>query len=568
MTKKSPKKAKRKAAKRRIAVWACVVLAIALLAGGAAALLDRIPVSAPADTLVTQDGGEMDGNLRVLLLSLESPRTLTITVSGNYAIDEAGIRFSRGSQFYVTASNNSLYLVCGGMSVNMGSEIVLTRHACEEGEENGLHILESRHGNFYNGDLHLTASGSSILPVLHIDIEEYLYGVVCNEMSDSWPIEALKAQAVAARTYAMQKKAERTSWDYDVVDTTQDQVFKGYMPATPNTVEAVNATRGIVGMYKGSLATCFYGASNGGQTVMPETVLGTTSDCGYLDVRDDPYDLENPNSVVKTIVFSADPAETDSRLSGLLLDGAQKALALSETDKAQLVSLDGIAMRKPIGAENSNMYSEMVFAFTLDVNGEEKQVKMAVSVYDTFKPLFPELKINSIDCEVYTLLPVYEEQKEDDPETEPKLLSCTVEARRFGHGVGMSQRGAQRMAGAHQMTCTDILSFYYPKMDIVRFDMTEKELTPLAAGDADALAVESVEAELPEPEEGEVLAEVVLTDSPKLNVREKPGTQNAIVSTLFNGQKVLMGKPENGWAHVRNAYIEGYCSTDYLKEVK
>jgi len=118
------------------------------------------------------------------------------------------------------------------------------------------------------------------------------------EMNNSWPIEALKAQAVAARTYAMQRKANSGDRDYDVVDTTDDQVFKGFDERHANVHQAVRETAGVVGIWKGEFASCYYTASNGGETALPVDVWGTAGDYGYLDSRSDPYDLENPSSKV------------------------------------------------------------------------------------------------------------------------------------------------------------------------------------------------------------------------------------------------------------------------------
>ena len=121
-------------------------------------------------------------------------------------------------------------------------------------------------------------------------------------MSDSFPLEALKAQAVCARTYALSHL--NASRAYDVVDTTNDQVFKGVDSSTKNAARAVQETAGIVGMYNGKLAECFYSASNGGQTELVENVWSGSGDYGYYAMVDDPYDLENPQSIVRTMKIS------------------------------------------------------------------------------------------------------------------------------------------------------------------------------------------------------------------------------------------------------------------------
>src|SRR5699024_7488222 len=150
-----------------------------------------------------------------------------------------------------------------------------------------VYIHESEKDTLYCGDLTFSASGGRLRVILTIQIEDYLYGVVPYEMSDTFPLEALKAQAVAARTYAMQRKARNADQDYDVTDTADDQVFKGLDARYTLPIQAVDETRGMVGMYNGEYAECFYCASNGGQTALATDVWGE-GDFGYLQMRDDP----------------------------------------------------------------------------------------------------------------------------------------------------------------------------------------------------------------------------------------------------------------------------------------
>ena len=108
-----------------------------------------------------------------------------------------------------------------------------------EGEqENGLRINGDY--NLYCGDLMIRTDGKTLTAVLHIPVEEYLLGVVPYEMSDSFPLEALKAQAVCARTYALSRVDPKKEWD--VVDTTNDQVYRGLTGAHPLSDRAVRET--------------------------------------------------------------------------------------------------------------------------------------------------------------------------------------------------------------------------------------------------------------------------------------------------------------------------------------
>ena len=196
-----------------------------------------------------------DGILRVYLKSLGGPESLNLTFAGVYTVESnAGFRFARDAEITLTAQDDKVLLTAGGLMLDMGSSVTFTRHAAEEGAENGLYIAQSEKPNLYCGDLTVSAAGGGLQAILKIQIEDYLRGVVAYEMSDSFPLEALKAQAVAARTYAMGRKWASGAREYDVVDTTADQVYKGFDPQYQNVICAVEETRGIVGIYDGKIA--------------------------------------------------------------------------------------------------------------------------------------------------------------------------------------------------------------------------------------------------------------------------------------------------------------------------
>ena len=142
-----------------------------------------------------------------------------------------------------------MLLSVGGLTIDMGPSLTLTRQAVSDGGENGIYIHESEKDALFEGDLSVSVQDGGLRCILTIHIEDYLKGVVAYEMSDSFPLEALKAQAVAARTYAMGRKWVSATRDYDVVDTTQDQVYKGLDADYTNVIAAVEATRGVVGTY-------------------------------------------------------------------------------------------------------------------------------------------------------------------------------------------------------------------------------------------------------------------------------------------------------------------------------
>ena len=136
--------------------------------------------------------------------------------------------------------------------------------------------LEERYGRSYRGSLEISQYEGGLTVINDLPFEQYLYSVVGSEMGGNWPLEALKAQAVAARTYALKQGMK-----YGVAhisDTTYDQAYKGISAETPATIEAVKQTEGEVLVDgKGSLIETLYSANAGGMTADESEIWGKTS---------------------------------------------------------------------------------------------------------------------------------------------------------------------------------------------------------------------------------------------------------------------------------------------------
>ncbi len=127
----------------------------------------------------------------------------------------------------------------------------------------------------YRGMLTFSVNGTTMTAVNIVGLEEYLYGVVPSEMPQSYAKEALKAQAVAARTYAMTKLGAHAGSGYQLCDTTACQVYKGYSNEAASTTAAVDATAGEIACYNGSPIEAVFSASTGGYTENSENVWNT-----------------------------------------------------------------------------------------------------------------------------------------------------------------------------------------------------------------------------------------------------------------------------------------------------
>ena len=129
--------------------------------------------------------------------------------------------------------------------------------------------------NTYTGKLYLISNGNTLSVVEHIDLEDYLLGVLPYEMSYTWPLEALKAQAVAARTYTkMQLKSSKAN--FDLYNDVRSQMYKGSGKVYDTVRQAVEGTRKQVLTYKGDLFNTYYHANCGGGTDDAKIWTGST----------------------------------------------------------------------------------------------------------------------------------------------------------------------------------------------------------------------------------------------------------------------------------------------------
>jgi len=119
---------------------------------------------------------------------------------------------------------------------------------------------------WYRGHFQLINDGLGLTVINDIPIEQYLQGVVPSEMPSGWEHEAHKAQAIAARSYALANLGKRAKFGYDLKDTPEDQAYGGASAETVGTNDAVSETEGLVLIYNGKIIPAFYSASAGGQT--------------------------------------------------------------------------------------------------------------------------------------------------------------------------------------------------------------------------------------------------------------------------------------------------------------
>jgi len=294
--------------------------------------------------------------------------------------------------------------------------------------ENSIRLSPTEGGRLYigirpyRGLLELRRTGSGRLTVINeVDLEEYLYGVLKMEVDPEWPADALKAQAVAARTLALQSMGRFASEGYDVRATTDTQVYGGISAEDPRTTAAVEDTRGEIMTYEGRPIFAAYHSDSGGYTESSELVWGGRYP--YLQAVPDPYSTGAPDH--EWMVRMDLPAfEERLRRAGRSANGIT-GIEVVETTPSGRVGLVRITGTHGV----------------VTVKGTDLRAIMGATL------LRSTLFIVRIT-----------------PDEQPLVEFL---GRGSGHGVGLSQWGARGMAASGR-TYTEILKYYYTGIEISR----------------------------------------------------------------------------------------------------
>jgi SpoIID/LytB domain protein len=173
-------------------------------------------------------------------------------------------------------------------------------------------------GRPYRGQFLVSVASGALRAVNSVSLEAYLYGVVPSEMPKEWLPEALKAQAVAARTYALAVR-KTGSW-FDLYPDTRSQVYLGISHEAPSTTAAVQETAGEVVLYQGRIAKTYFFSSSGGRTASAPEVWPTSPPTPYLVSVPDPYDTISPHHRWGPFVVTASRLRRVMRARGKLTD--------------------------------------------------------------------------------------------------------------------------------------------------------------------------------------------------------------------------------------------------------
>ncbi len=371
-----------------------------LLAGCTAGL--RAEPSAPAVTLPASAE-----TIRVRVLYTRQPVSLSCTGSYRFERREGGKNYVRRSTIRVRAMRSAMVF---GETSFKGEMAV-----APESSSDTLKI----NGRRYRGILVFHPLGSGRYDVVeYLSVEEYIYGVLPREVEITWPLDALKAQAVVSRTYGLYNKGKSANERYDVLNSVLDQVYGGQDVEAPSATQAVNETRGeILADSTGKPIQAFFHSSCGGHTEVPEHVWKFSPESDAFGVvSDGTYCADDPHYKWQlTVPYTTLRAKL--RRAGLRMGEIKKISILQKSESGRAEVFD-------IGTSRGE----------IEVGGNRFRLALGPEVLRS--TLLVNMKLGK--------------------------KSVFFEGRGWGHGVGLCQWGARGRALAGQ-SYKQILQTYYPK---------------------------------------------------------------------------------------------------------
>lgn len=369
------------------------------------------------------------GILIVLIIIFNSLTTLAATLSEKYytklkiglvTMSSSNLNIKLNGAYFVngnivqSGTNIMLSVINGKMYYNNSEVQFLDLKPINP--ENTLTINSSGKSYNYLGEFKFSLDGDKIIPINIIYIEDYLKGVVGYEMSNSYPIEALKSQAVAARNYALSNLEKHKNKSYDLCDDVCCQVYRGFDPSLKNVIKAVEDTKSVVLLYNSNIVSAYYSASNGGYTEASQNVW--VQAIPYLVDQEDKFDKDY---------------NWTSQFTSLKIDEILKSKnILTKDDKFLKIDINSIKKYE------SGRIQELNIVYK-DKDGIQR--------IKTFKKESARTFLN-LRSSLYDI--TYDEK--DDV--------YIFKGLGYGHGVGMSQIGARNRA-LNGHTYEQILTFYY-----------------------------------------------------------------------------------------------------------
>lgn len=318
-------------------------------------------------------------------------------------------------------------------------------------------------GKSYRGYVLADRVYSSAIAIVNlVDFDDYTASVVGSEMYASWHIEALKAQAVIARTYATTVTGYK-SYGVDVTDDTRTQAYNGISSETASTRRAAQETSGLIVLYKGKPAQTFFTASSGGKTADVYSAWGGGAGLDYLKCVEDTYeDTENIPNGVWSVSYTPEEIKTKLKNRGVDIGDIENVYVSKrgEDERVHKLTFEGTtdsysvtfdSCRTLLGLKSQLYHITAPSKGDLYAVGASGTAQIAADA-----PVLTGSGIGAASGSAYVLTSAGLKRVEKS-ENEVYVF----DGRGHGHGVGLSQYGAKGMAEAG-FTFDAIIAHYYP----------------------------------------------------------------------------------------------------------
>ncbi|MDC3414023.1 SpoIID/LytB domain-containing protein [Aquibacillus sp. 3ASR75-11] len=370
---------------------------------------------------------------------------LNIQLKGDYVTLDPTFSLKKGGNYTLSVKKGKFILEGDGNKQKIQAPFILIPKSYDK--EHNIYINERP----YLGAVEFRIEEEKyVRPVNQLPLEDYLKGVVPFEVFPSWGIETLKAQALAARTYAV------SHINKEIKDTIQDQVYEGYSWSDKATI-AVEETSGEVITFQNKLINAFYSASNGGYTENNAHVWGGKA-MSYFPIKKDPHDPVNP--------WRFTLHQTQVSMDDINWDHPNWWGEIKEKDEEITTSMKKSLYRKGYMGD-IKILSIPRFELSKEQLESKRSVKGSITIEFLQRlpegtVLFQQLALD--DVKLDRIRPMiggnrFKSYLIESLEMNDELY--TMKGKGYGHGVGMSQWGAHFM-GEKGKTYEEILQFYYP----------------------------------------------------------------------------------------------------------
>ena len=413
-------------------------------------------------------------NICTVCFAFEMPETVKIGLFyGSAAKDtitisnEVGVQLYDGENLVATSPEFTFSVNGDGKLTTTSSDTtyIISGDALLKVEKGYIAVNSKK----YRGSVLLKVDKNKKITVINdVNIEEYLYSVLPKEMSTGFPFEALKAQAVCARTYTACNMGKFKEHGFDLTDNTLSQVYGGVSVEADDCTKAVNETKGMIVTYNGKPAETFYYASSSGNTLDVKDVWGSTTYPYLISVPDTYQSVIYPNGYTWEVSYTADEVTKLMKDKGYTLGKILDITIDKTTPQGAVTSLTftGEHSSKTFTLGNTrtvlNLKSQ-VFKITKEYAETNNQTTFMTNkglISTSNEGYVLSAKAIKKAIEMYTLsasgiskLPTAAPQK--------SVSKITVKGSGYGHGIGMSQNGAKGMAKSG-FKYNDIITHYFP----------------------------------------------------------------------------------------------------------